>query len=403
MDTICGEHLTNVKDTIKCSKCKQLFHLNTNYLTKFETNNTLKKLLDDEVYLSDGEKTLKTSLFATFNEFSQLYAEFHTYTNKLDLELHEHFQEIRFKIDLHREKLKEKIDEIYIDMIEKTKRIEMSYAKNLDTNRTCYARLDLDKERQRIDNEFREPNLTMALIEQMQFEQSVLTTDLKARLDKMFQTKEFIKTNTFKPAYTLNINSFGILSIDDFSNSLQQSEILNPTLNQQLVNVCEFNPNEKWHLLYRGSRDGFEARDFHTKCDGHSRTLTLCKAFNSGYIFGGYTNVCWSSSNQYKADSDAFIFSLTNKDQSPCKIRVDSKCVQYAICCHREYGPTFGQGHDLHIANEANRMGDDTACHSNLCQTYKHHLYKVGSNEALAFLAGSYKFRLSEIEIYTKD
>jgi hypothetical protein len=145
------------------------------------------------------------------------------------------------------------------------------------------------------------------------------------------------------------------------------------------------------------------AKDFHAKCDGHTRTLTLCQAFGSDFIFGGYTNVCWSSSNQYKADLDVFIFSLTNKDQSPCKIRVDSKCVQYAICCHREYGPTFGQGHDIHIANEANRMGDETACHSNLCQTYKHHMYKVGSNEALTFLAGSYRFRLSEIEIYTKE
>jgi hypothetical protein len=84
MDTICGEHLANVKDAIKCSKCKQLFHLNTNDLTKLETNNTLKNLLDDEVYLSDREKTLKASLFAMFNEFSQLNAEFHSYTNKLD-------------------------------------------------------------------------------------------------------------------------------------------------------------------------------------------------------------------------------------------------------------------------------------------------------------------------------
>jgi len=96
MDTLCGEHLANAKDTIKCSKCQQLFHLHTNDLTKFETNNTLKKLLDDEVYLSDAEKALKATLCATFNEFAQLYDEFHLHTNQLDLDLHEHFQEIRF-------------------------------------------------------------------------------------------------------------------------------------------------------------------------------------------------------------------------------------------------------------------------------------------------------------------
>jgi hypothetical protein len=32
---------------------------------------------------------------------------------------------------------------------------------------------------------------------------------------------------------------------------------------------------KRFTLLWRGSRDGFGARDFHRRCDGHARTLTL--------------------------------------------------------------------------------------------------------------------------------
>jgi hypothetical protein len=45
-----------------------------------------------------------------------------------------------------------------------------------------------------------------------------------------------------------------------------------------LIKLCEFSPNNKWTLLYRGTRDGFGADVFHSKCDDHPNTLTLLKA-----------------------------------------------------------------------------------------------------------------------------
>ena len=34
----------------------------------------------------------------------------------------------------------------------------------------------------------------------------------------------------------------------------------------------------RMHLIYRGSRDGFNSFDFHNKCDGSALTLTLIKS-----------------------------------------------------------------------------------------------------------------------------
>ncbi len=59
----------------------------------------------------------------------------------------------------------------------------------------------------------------------------------------------------------------------------------------ELVKLCEFSPNDKWSLLYRGTRDGFGAKDFHSRCDGHSNTLTILKAKQSEFIFGGFLMV----------------------------------------------------------------------------------------------------------------
>jgi hypothetical protein len=47
-------------------------------------------------------------------------------------------------------------------------------------------------------------------------------------------------------------------------------------------------------MLYRGSRDGFKAFDFHRMTDGKGPTLTLFK-IEDGDCFGGYTEAKWSS------------------------------------------------------------------------------------------------------------
>jgi len=42
-----------------------------------------------------------------------------------------------------------------------------------------------------------------------------------------------------------------------------------------VLNVWFGNEQQEWQLLYRASKDGFSAASFHTKCDGHSPTLTV--------------------------------------------------------------------------------------------------------------------------------
>ena len=199
------------------------------------------------------------------------------------------------------------------------------------------------------------------------------------------------------------LDSFGQLSLSKIEQSniyeenLSQSQILTNDQAKDLVSLCEFSFDDEWSLIYRASRDGYGARDFHFKCDDHSPTLTLLKAKQSKFIFGGYTEVTWESSNQWKSDPNTFIFSLTNKENKPCKMKTTD--VDKSIYCSQRYGPTFGGGFDIFIENNANVS---TQSFSNLGWTYEHPLYSCKTNEAQSFLAGSYKFQLDEVEVYAK-
>lgn len=51
--------------------------------------------------------------------------------------------------------------------------------------------------------------------------------------------------------------------------------------------------NKDMTLIYKGSIDGYEAKDFHEKCDKQGETITIVKSGER--VFGGYTDINWDS------------------------------------------------------------------------------------------------------------
>jgi hypothetical protein len=88
-------------------------------------------------------------------------------------------------------------------------------------------------------------------------------------------------------------------------------------------------------ICYRASTDGDEAEDFHSKCDGKQRTVTLCRSEN-GVCFGGFTSKKWESYGSYIEDTTALLFNLTH--QSVFKVKDASS----AIYCCSDKGAVFG-------------------------------------------------------------
>lgn len=203
------------------------------------------------------------------------------------------------------------------------------------------------------------------------------------------------KNDLRKEAKFYNIE--GLLEMTE--SRLIKSGILNSDQAKELMKLCGFPENEKWYLAYRGSRDGFGAKDFHSKCDGVAKTLTVIKTANDN-IFGGYTETSWSQSGSYKSDPNAFLFSLVNKKTMPVKMKVSHGYDSYSIYCSSHCGPTFGGGHDLYISDNANT---NMSNYSNLGHSYKHSQLVYGTTESNTFLADSYNFKVSEVEVFSRD
>ncbi|CAB5364854.1 unnamed protein product [Rhizophagus irregularis] len=101
-------------------------------------------------------------------------------------------------------------------------------------------------------------------------------------------------------------------------------------------------------LLLRGTRDGFDASKFHQLCDGTGATISFARIQNSNkQIIGGYNPLDWYQNSAYAITNDSFLFNITNIDSlNSAQI---SRCnnSSYAVYYHPNYGPTFGNGHDL--------------------------------------------------------
>ena len=89
-----------------------------------------------------------------------------------------------------------------------------------------------------------------------------------------------------------------------------RSSILNDEDKRRLIDLC--NLTDRLELVYRASYHGFSAKEFHSKCDGISKTITIVKTSKNN-IFGGYTEAAWSKNKSYSSDRSAYIFSLVNK------------------------------------------------------------------------------------------
>jgi hypothetical protein len=405
---LCEEHLKDIDvlkvKSIQCKACKQEFRLDDN---EFKPNEIAQNLIEKEIYLTDTEKAIKKLIENFFNEGLRLNEELENNKRVFTLKCFEHFQEIRRKIDLQREELKNEIDKIALAMIDQTKEFEMFFMKRLEPKEDMSSKLTSNFKQ---SNEmFRDPEALLQL-DTTANNQSNMNEELdaiKARLKEFDEmTNHFLATNSFQPNSTFKKDSFGRLNLIEYF-SLNGSKILSTKQEyvDDLIRICEF-PSDanKWSLLYRGTKDGFCADDFHVKCDGKSSTLTIIKVKGSDFIFGGYTEAEWQSFGRDKSDPNAFIFSLINKDNKSCKMNVTDP--NRAIYCSSRRGPIFGgsilkQGKEW-LCGDIRVDDNGNVSVSALGDAYKHPSYFFGTKEASSFLAGTQRFQIEEIEVYQR-
>jgi predicted RNase H-like nuclease (RuvC/YqgF family) len=117
----------------------------------------------------------------------------------------------------------------------------------------------------------------------------------------------------------------------------------NPAIVRDFPKLFEDFKKKQFTLLWRGSRDGFGAGDFHLRCDGHSNTLTVILD-TGGNIFGGFTPVEWKPRTEWpynKTDPSlkSFLFTLKNPHNIPARrFALKAERKDRVIYCHSGRG-----------------------------------------------------------------
>ena len=99
--------------------------------------------------------------------------------------------------------------------------------------------------------------------------------------------------------------------------------------------------------------------------------------------------------NGYAATFKSFIFSLVDKEGlAPFKSMVKHVYSSYAIYRYSSYGPTFGDGHDIYIADNANQ---NTSSYNNFGTSYS---LPNNVTDRYTILAGTRYFSPDEVEVF---
>ncbi|RGB32999.1 hypothetical protein C1646_743634 [Rhizophagus diaphanus] len=97
----------------------------------------------------------------------------------------------------------------------------------------------------------------------------------------------------------------------------------------------------EFNLLYRSSRDGFNAASFHKNCDNKGATIWIAKIKGSSQLIGGYNPLDWNG-NGAKNTADSFLFNFTDgKNTSTAKFGYVIH-PNNAIYCYHNQGPSMG-------------------------------------------------------------
>jgi predicted nucleic acid-binding Zn-ribbon protein len=148
-------------------------------------------------------------------------------------------------------------------------------------------------------------------------------------------------------------------------------------------------------LLWRGTRDGFRAIDFHSRCDRKPNTLVVIMD-TEGFVFGGFTPVEWESSQNDLVKGDpsrkSFLFTWKNPwNVPPRKFALKADKQGEAILCLGSRGPRFG---DIGVADACNVNSESGTWNFGL--RYKNDTGKSGET----FFTGGRKFQVAEIEVF---
>ena len=151
-----------------------------------------------------------------------------------------------------------------------------------------------------------------------------------------------------------------------------------------------------WQLIYKASRDGFRAADFHRCCDEEVETVSAIHT-TDGYLFGGYTDIPWTSAGGlYKQSPRSFLFAFRSSSQGNRAVKAYVVDSSKSVYHNPDYGCVFGGGNNICIADSSNI---NSSSYSNW-ESGQFYPFPSGVTANKHWLVGQQYFQTQDIEVF---
>jgi len=206
--------------------------------------------------------------------------------------------------------------------------------------------------------------------------------DLKAKVEALTKTVAEMR----KEIQNIKIKE---LEKDEVAiKSFEQTSVLEDEEKKLISKWIHPNKVIKFSMLFNTAKDGDSASTFHYYCDWVCPTVTVVLD-TEGRKFGGYSTNAWCQPSAGSVNSrapESFLFNLTNKKKFELIDNFDSNAINKTD----SYGPTFGGGYDLYLADN---------CKSNTSSYCNKSTYNTGETNLLGNKS-SISFQVSNYEVY---
>mmetsp|Transcript_133926 Transcript_133926/g.387648 ORF Transcript_133926/g.387648 Transcript_133926/m.387648 type:complete len:260 (+) Transcript_133926:75-854(+) len=192
--------------------------------------------------------------------------------------------------------------------------------------------------------------------------------------------------------------------ISGLTNSPPSKALLTKEMEEALTRGTSLQ-DTKLACVYKGSKDGWSAVDFHASVDGKGSALVVALS-RSGKVFGGFNPLGWRSTDDYYQSNAAFLwFSSGGGKTTKCPILTGGNA---AVFDYATGGPCFGAADLLIGEPKAAVMGGfagpdmmDTAVNSGSLRSGRSSV--GGSYDFVKGWPVRGDFQLVELEVYCNE
>ena len=373
-------------------------NVNINFEKNIDTKDADNKELDFKLMneISNKFKMISDDLenkikFSIDNKINDIKKGIYPTNNKNIDNSKENFSDVNNKISTLKSELSKMMEVKNSNIDNKIKNLDNKINNCLIENKSCLESLySLETKIKTIDNKIRLIDNKFENISDSSKNNIYLTPNS----NNLYNGNSDQKNSTSN----LSINKLSLYKSVNLDTNILNKEDLTEEffLFSKIKETFPYNMTIMYKLIYRASKHGDTAKDFHQKCDYIGPNLIIVKT-TKNFIFGGVTSKSWKhllkdiikddpeNGTEIK-DEKAFGFSINLK-----KIYLNGKPNEVAIFCNNNFGPVFN--------NIYFKIFDECLKNGGICGKINESNF-IGMEKDYEFNGEEEQFEVEDIEIY---